>query len=188
MCFRKVELQSSEHVYTGVFDHIHKCRIVKMLGCTIHPSSFCFFIFQTFNIYTQFCFSILFSTLTHEHRHTHALTHAHTPTRFLAVQHGGLSCCLSNQCMSSFQLHWSEHIIPFPTAQHTNTCLKRCLLHTQTLAYTHTLSLSPSTVLPTHSPGETLLPTVNPKDLCVSLNKMRLCVITRHYTTEPLSN
>lgn len=117
-------------------------------------------------------------------RHVSTCTHpqTHIPTTLLAMYHGGLPCCLSNQRMGSFQLHWSEHIIPFPSSPLLNTQIPPPSTTPTTHTRTHTCRL------PTHSPGETLLPTVNPKDWCVSLDKMRLCVITRHYTTEPLSN
>ncbi len=72
------------------------------------------------------------------HSHTH--THARIPTPLLAMYHGGLSCCLSNQCMGSFQLHWSEHIIPFPSSPLLNTQIHAS--HTQT--HTHTQSIHSS--------------------------------------------
>lgn len=56
-------------------------------------------------------------------RHVSTCTHpqTHIPTTLLAMYHGGLPCCLSNQRMGSFQLHWSEHIIPFPSSPLLNT-------------------------------------------------------------------
>lgn len=77
----------------------------------------------------------------HTHTHTticrqaHTLTHRHMCTPLLAVYHSGLSCCLSNQCMGSFQLQWSEHFIPFPSFPLLNTQTHKYMLRTNT----HTL-------------------------------------------------
>lgn len=67
-------------------------------------------------------------------------THEHTP--ILAMHHGGLPYCLSNQRIGSFQLHWSEHIIPFPSSPLLNTKTHKSMIHTCICACknTHTQS------------------------------------------------
>ena len=70
--------------------------------------------------------------------HTHTRTH----TPFLALYHRGLSCCLSNQCMGSFQLQWSEHFIPFLSFPLLNTqthkYMPKTYAHRETRAHSHT--------------------------------------------------
>lgn len=96
---------------------------------------------RTYTSTTEFSFSFSISFLTHTHTHTticrqaHTLTHRHMRTPLLAVYHSGLSCCLSNQCMGSFQLQWSEHFIPFPSFPLLNTQTHKYMLRTNT----HTL-------------------------------------------------
>lgn len=71
---------------------------------------------------------------------TLTVSEAHTP---LAMFHGGLPCCLSNQRMGRFQLHWSEHSIPFPSSP---------LLNTQTHKYmTYRRMHTPAHAPPSHS-------------------------------------
>lgn len=43
------------------------------------------------------------------------------------------SRCLSNLCMGSFQLHWSEHIIPFPSFPLLNTQKHASIMYADTL-------------------------------------------------------
>ena len=128
-------------------------------------------------------------------RHTHACdymqtclqslkrAHTHTHTTPLAMYHGGLPCCLSNQRMGSFRLHWSEDIIPFPSSPMLNTQTHKYMTYIRmhTLAHSHARTH-------THSPGEPPLPVASLKDWCDSSDKMRLCVITRYYTTDPPRN
>lgn len=177
-------------VYTGVSDHVQEC--VWLWRCMDAQYTHCLFWFyglahtlasthaRTISEEFPFSFSIWFPTHTKFHadmfQFTRTHPNAHMPTPLPAMYLSGLPCCLSNQRMGSFQLHWSEHIIPFPSSPLLNTQIHA----TRTYWNTHHH--------PTHSPGGTMLPTVNPKDWCVSLDKMRLCVITRHYTTEPPSN
>lgn len=193
MCWCSSEklLHKSEGcLYKGFWSRTRVCMIVAMHGCAVYTLSLLILWISTHsrkhrNAHTiseefPFSFSIWFLTHTKFHadmfQFTRTHPNAHMPTPLPAMYLSGLPCCLSNQRMGSFQLHWSEHIIPFPSSPLLNTQIHAT--HTYWNTHHH----------PTHSPGGTMLPTVNPKDWCVSLDKMRLCVITRHYTTEPPSN
>lgn len=165
------------------------CRIVVMLGCTqytqstliLHFSScsthkntplhkeipFFYFSLDTNGcILHHFLFLTLAVSLSRTHSHKHKLLQA--------MYRSGLPCCLSNQCMGSFQLQWSEHFIPFHFSPLPNIeTLKYMPSHT----HSHTMFVQCS--LHMHSTEETLISPVYPKDWCASLGKMRFCAITR---------
>lgn len=108
--------------------------------------------------------------LVHSHTHAH---HTHTkPTPLPAMYLSGLPPAVyQTNVRVVFSSTGLNILFHFP--------LPHCLTH-KCMPHTHTHTRH----RPTRSPGGTVLPTVNPKDWCVSLDKMRLCVITRHYTTE----
>lgn len=192
MMRKRNQKEGVSSVYTPFWSRTVVCMIVGMPGCTVWRClSFEFVDWHTHTNtkwYYHFLFYFVADTYTCDYMQTclqplkHAQKHTHTHTS-LAMYHGGLPCCLSNQRMGSFQLHWSEHIIPFPSSP---------LLNTQTHKYMtyirmHTLAKA-HTSFPLTRQESPRSPIVNPKDWCDSSDKMRLCVITRHYTTEPLRN
>lgn len=185
-CEKETKTKGGSRVSTRFWSRTAACVIVSMCGCTVlHCLSFDFVDYthrSTQTHITVLPLSFLFCcrhTRMWLYAETLTVSEAHTP---LAMFHGGLPCCLSNQRMGRFQLHWSEHSIPFPSSPLLNTQTHKYMTYRRMHSPAHTR------LLPAHSPGEPPLPIVNPKDWCDSSDKMRLCVITRHYTTEPPRN
>lgn len=129
-------------VFTHLSDHVQLC-VWSLGGCTV------FLFCRSGHTYTQTNTHIMVLPLSFlfccRHRRmwlyadmsTDTEAHTHTP---LAMYHGGLPCCLSNQRMGSFQLHWSEHVIPFPSTPLLNTQTHKYMTYIRmhTLAHAHT--------------------------------------------------
>lgn len=124
---KKKAKQKGWAVFTHVSDHVQLRVIVGMCGCTVlHCLSFDFADYTHRDARTHTNTTVLPLSFLFCCRHTRmwlyadplTVSEAHTP---LAMFHGGLPCCLSNQRMGRFQLHWSEHSIPFPSSPLLNT-------------------------------------------------------------------
>lgn len=168
----------------GCTQYTQSALILHFSSCSTHTYTlflweipFFYFLLDTHDcIFTPSLSFSRFLSLSHAPTHTNKLLQA--------MYHSGLSCCLSNQCMGSFQLQWSEHFIPFHSSPLPSTQTLQYMPETLTNTHTHNVR----SVFSPHALNrrDTDLPSISKRLMCLLGQNEILChyKVIRYTTPE----